>query len=374
VERVYLDYCATAPLKPAAADAMTGVMTGAMRGATGNPSSVHSHGRAARRLLEDARDQAARLVGAAAAGVIFTAGGTEADNMALCGFPDRRVIVSAIEHDAVLAAAGDGAARLPVGADGVVDLAALEAALRDDPRPALVSLMSVNNETGVIQPVAEAARLAHAYGALLHCDAVQAAGKLPLDMTASGCDLLSLSAHKLGGPTGIGALILADGIQPQALIRGGGQERGVRAGTHNLIGAVGFAAAAAAAGDDLADSERLRALRDGIEAELLGAIPDLIVAGGSAARVGSTSCLVLPGFPGERMVMRLDLAGISVSAGAACSSGKIKPSHVLGAMGFSPENAACAVRVSLGWGTSENDARRFVEAYTACCAGRRRTV
>lgn len=343
----------------------------------GNPSSVHDHGRAARRVMEDAREAVAALVGAAPADVIFTAGGTEANNLALRGFPGRRILISALEHESALAAAGDAAVRIPAAPSGVIDLDALETALRKesaDGRPALASLMLVNNETGVVQPVAAAAELARRYGALLHCDAAQAAGKLPLNIADLGCDLLTLSAHKLGGPAGIGALALARGAAPQALIRGGGQERSVRAGTQNLIGAAGFAAAAAAAGDELADGPRQKALRDQIESALTAVVPDLIVAGSAAPRVGSTSCLALPGTTGERMVMRLDLAGVSVSAGAACSSGKVKPSHVLAAMGFSSALSSAAVRVSLGWATSEDDARRFIDAYAACCAGRRPTL
>lgn len=350
-------------------------MTAAML-RVGNPSSVHGDGRGQRRLLEDAREAVARLAGAHPSGVVFTAGGTEANHLALRGFPGRTVIVSAIEHDSALAAAGENARRIPATGDGVVDLDALAALLADapGPGPVLVSLMLVNNETGVIQPVAEAARLAHAHGALLHVDAVQAAGKLPLDMAALGCDMLTLSAHKLGGPAGIGALVLADGVTPQALLTGGGQERGRRAGTENLLGAVGFGAAAAAAAEDLERVEVWRALRDGIEARLCGQIPDLSVAGAGAPRSPAISCLMLPGVTGEQLVMRLDLAGISVSAGAACSSGKVRPSHVLTAMGLDATAAACAIRVSLGWGTTAADAERFVEAYAACCAGRRRTV
>lgn len=348
-------------------------MTAAML-RVGNPSSVHGDGRAQRRLLEDAREAVARLAGAHPAGVVFIAGGTEANHLALRGFPGRTVIVSAIEHDSALAAAGENARRIPVSGDGVVDLDALAALLADTPGPALVSLMLVNNETGVIQPVAAAARLARAHGALLHVDAVQAAGKLPLDLAALGCDMLTLSAHKLGGPAGVGALVLADGVTPQALLTGGGQERGRRAGTENLLGAVGFGAAAVAAAEDLERAEVWRALRDGVEERLRRQIPEISVAGAAAPRSPAISCLVLPGVTGEQLVMRLDLAGISVSAGAACSSGKVRASHVLTAMGLDATAAACAIRVSLGWGTTIADAERFVEAYAACCAGRRRTV
>lgn len=340
----------------------------------GNPSSAHRHGRAARRLLEDAREAVAGLAGASPANVAFTGGGTEANNLALRGFPGRRIVVSALEHDSALAAAGERALRIPARPDGVVDLAALEDALRADARPALASLMLVNNETGVVQPVRQAAELARRYGALLHCDAAQAAGRIPFDLGDLGCHLMTLSAHKLGGPAGVGALVWADGAVPQALMLGGGQERGLRAGTQNLIGAAGFAAAAETAADDLARVGELARLRDLIEAEISARVPEMIVAGAAAARVAAVSCLATPGCGGEKMVMRLDLAGFAVSAGSACSSGKIKPSHVLAAMGFPPELAGSAVRVSLGWGTTEEEARRFVEAYAACCVGPRRTV
>lgn len=340
----------------------------------GNPSSVHGQGRAARRLLEDAREAVASLAGAPPANVVFTGGGTEANNLALRGFPGRRIIVSALEHDSALAAAGEGALRIPATADGVADLAALEDVLKGDGAPALVSLMLVNNETGVIQPVRQAAELARAHGALLHCDAAQAAGRLPLDVAELGCDLLTLSAHKLGGPAGIGALVWAGGAAPRPLLVGGGQERSVRAGTQNLIGAAGFAAAAATAADDLARVGDLARLRDLIESELTARVSGLEIAGARAPRVAAVSCLVAAGLASEKMVMRLDLAGFAVSAGSACSSGKVKPSHVLAAMGLPPELAGSALRVSLGWGTTEDEARRFVEAYAACCAGPRRTV
>ena len=369
VERVYLDYCAAAPLKPAARDAMLAAME-----RIGNPSSVHGHGRAARRMLEDAREAVAAMAGAAPANTVFTSGGTEANNLALRGFPGRRIVVSALEHDSALAAAGENALRIPATPDGVADLAALEYLLKSDDRPALVSLMLVNNETGVIQPVRQAAELVRAHGGLLHCDAAQAAGRLPLDLPELGCHLLSLSAHKLGGPAGIGALAWVDGAVPRPRLVGGGQERGVRAGTQNLIGAAGFAAAAATAADDLARVGELARLRDLMERDLIARVPGLMVAGAGAPRVAAASCLVAAGRGGEKMVVRLDLAGFAVSAGSACSSGKVKPSHVLAAMGFAPELAGSALRVSLGWGTTEDEALRFVDAYAACCAGPRRTV
>lgn len=353
---VYLDHCASVPLKPAAKAAMIAGLEFA-----GNPSSAHAHGRKARRLLEDARSVVAALAGVAQDRVVLTSGATEANAMALSGFPGRRRIVSCVEHESVLANAPE-AVRIPVDENGVADLDALERLLSDG-GPALVSLMLVNNETGVIQPVAEAARRVHAYGGLLHVDAVQGAGRLPVALSELGADLMTLSAHKLGGPKGAGALVLGETVEPAPSIRGGGQERRRRAGTENVVGQVGFGAAAGAAdpGDDL----RLKALREGMETRLRKTCPSLRVMGSGTRRVGAVSCLLLPGVPGETQVMALDLAGFSVGIGAACSSGRIRPSHVLTAMGESAESAASAIRVSLGWNTTNEDVERFAAAWTA---------
>lgn len=361
--RVYLDHAATAPLKPVARDAMLRALD-----AAGNPSSVHAEGRAARRLVEEARAAVAALAGVAPARVVFTSGGTEANALALQGFPGRPRIVSAVEHDSVLGNAPD-APRLPVDAEGRIELEGLEQALVAAGRPTLVSLMLANNETGVIQPVAEAAALVHARGGLLHVDAVQAAGRLPLDLTALGADLLTVSAHKIGGPKGAGALLLGPGIEPQALIAGGGQERRRRAGTENVAALAGFGAAAAAIAEDLARAPLLAALRDGLEAALRAVRPDLVVLGAGAPRLGAVSCLALPGVPADTQVMALDLAGVAVSAGAACSSGKVGPSHVQAAMGVPAALAGAAIRVSLGWTSGAADVERFRAAWIAM-AGR----
>ncbi|WP_298369388.1 cysteine desulfurase family protein [Azospirillum sp.] len=355
-ERIYLDHNATTPLKPAARAAMLQAMD-----LVGNPSSVHAFGRAARRAVEEARAAVAALVGVKPAQVLFTGSGTEANNMALRGFPGRAVLTSAIEHDSVLAA-DPAAQRLPVTPDGVIDQTALAAAVERTPS-ALLSLMVANNETGVIQPVAEAARLAHARGALVHADAVQAAGRLPLSFAELGVDLLTLSAHKLGGPAGVGALILAEGLEPESLIRGGGQEKRKRAGTENLLGIVGFGAAARLARDELPNAAALANLRDRLEREALAGAPQARIMGAGVARVPNTSCLVLPGLPGETQVMALDLAGVAVSAGSACSSGKVKPSHVLAAMGADAATAASAIRVSLGWTSDDEAVDRFLTAW-----------
>ena len=363
----YLDYNASAPVKPAVAAAVAGA-----HDLAGNASSVHRFGRLARRAIDDARERVATLVGAAPDQVVFTSGGTEANNLALVGSGRARLIVSAIEHDSVLRAAPD-AALVPVDADGVVDLAALEAALAADDRPALVSVMAANNETGVIQPVAEAAALAHAHGALFHCDAVQAPGRIAVDFAALGADMMTLSAHKLGGPQGVGALIVGDGVALGPSLHGGRQEMGRRAGTENAAGIVGFGVAAELAGDDLADVGRLAGLRDAVERRIRAIAPDAVVFGAAAPRLCNTTCIALPGTAGETQVMALDLAGVAVSAGSACSSGKVTTSHVLQAMGAGAD-AGNAIRVSLGWRSTTADVERLVEAWRALYERRRDTA
>lgn len=353
----YLDYNATAPLRAEARAALMAALD-----AVGNPSSVHGPGRAARRIVEDAREAVASLAGVAPAQVVFTSGGTEANNLALRGAGRERVLVSAIDHDAARLAVA-GAETLPVAPDGRVDPRAVAAVLARDARPALVSVMAANNETGVIQPVAEIAAVARDAGALMHCDAVQAAGRVALDFAGWGVDLMSLSAHKLGGPQGVGALIARDGVTLEPMNRGGGQERSRRGGTENVAGIAGFGAAARAALDGLADMARIAALRDRLEAEILAAVPDARVIGADAPRLANTSCLALPGAKAETIVMALDLAGVAVSAGAACSSGKVTRSAVLAAMGIDPDLAEGAIRVSLGWATGAADIDRFLLAY-----------
>ena len=343
----YLDHNATSPMRPAALDAMVEALR-----AGGNPSSVHKPGRAARGRLDKARRQVAGLVGALPAEVVFTSGGTEANNMALRGCGRQRVLVSAIEHESVLKAAPE-AQRLAVDRNGVVDLGMLERALVGV--PALVSVMLANNETGVIQPLVEVVRLARAAGALVHCDAVQAAGKVAVDLHGLGVDYLSLSAHKLGGPTGVGALVVRQGAPFAADRLGGGQESYRRAGTENVAGIVGFGAAAEASRDGL----DVAALRDRIEASL----PMAQVHGARALRLPNTSCLSMPGVSAETQVMALDLAGIGVSAGSACSSGKVTRSAVLAAMGVEPAISDAAIRISCGWSTDFEDIDRLIAAW-----------
>jgi cysteine desulfurase len=357
IRETYLDWNATAPLRPEAAAAIGDALT-----LGGNPSSMHRRGRTARQLVERAREAVAMLAGAPADGVTFTSGGTEANHLALFGSGRARVLVSAIEHSSVLQACPD-AEPIPVDGNGVVDLAALAAMLDSDPRPALVSVMFANNETGVIQPVHAAAEIAHAHGALFHCDAVQAAGKLELSLAQTGADFLTLSAHKIGGPSGVGALLSA-GAEVTPLLRGGGQERNRRAGTENFSGIAGFSAAVSAG--DRSTYERVRLLRDELEA----ALPEAIVIGAGASRLPNTSALAMPGVAAETQIIAFDLDGVMVSAGAACSSGKVGPSHVLAAMGIAPDIAAATIRVSLGWSTTEADIAHFIDVWTAL---RRRT-
>jgi cysteine desulfurase len=352
----YLDYNATTPLRPEVIEAMANAA-----GTVGNASSVHRFGRLARRAVEDAREAVAALCGGRPADIVFTGSGTEANNLALRG-SGRPVIASAIEHESVLAAADD-IWTVAVDRNGVVDMAALGPAIEAVPAPVLVSVMLANNETGVIQPVAQIAAIAHEHGALVHCDAVQAAGRLPVDIAALGVDMLTLSAHKLGGPQGVGALVLARDVRLDTILRGGGQERGRRAGTENVAGIVGFGAAARLAARARDDMGRLATLRDGIEARLRAAVPGVAIHGAGADRLANTSCIGLAGVRHDTQVMTLDLAGVAVSAGAACSSGKMTPSHVLTAMGCDAETAASAIRVSLGWNSSEADADRFVAAW-----------
>jgi cysteine desulfurase len=358
---VYLDCNATTPVRPAVATAMTDALA-----AVGNPSSVHGFGRAARARLETAREQVAALVSARPAQVVFTGGGTEANNLALTGARPERVLVSAIEHDSVLKATA--VETIPVDRRGVIDLEALERILAARTGAALVAVMLANNETGVIQPVADAARIAHQHGALLHCDAVQAAGKIAVDFKALDVDLMTVSAHKLGGPAGVGALIVADRVNLAAQQRGGGQERGRRAGTENLAGIVGFGIAAEIAAAELGAMAGLAALRDELERRAIAAVPGALLFGRDAARLSNTSCLALPGVSSELQVMALDLAGVAVSAGSACSSGKVQPSHVLRAMGADAATAGSAIRISLGWQNTAEDTERFLEAWCALAA------
>jgi len=366
---IYLDYNASAPLCDAAADRLTR----ALREEFGNASSIHRFGQRAKAALDEARDRIAHLIGGDPAEVVLTGGGTESDNLAVRGSaaraPDarRHLVVSAIEHEAVLttarALARDGwsLTEVPCSSDGLVDVESLAAAVTE--KTALVSVMLANNETGVVQPVAECARIAHAHGAWMHTDAVQAAGKMSVDVRALDVDLLSLSAHKFGGPQGVGALWIRKGLSLRAHTTGGRQERGRRAGTENVAG---IAAAGAAARDARAHLEAapraVATLRDRLESTLLATLPGLHVNGGAAARVGNTANISFEGVEGESLVIALDLDGVAVSTGSACSSGTLEPSHVLRAMGLPPHRVQSAVRFSLGPATTTAEIDTVIDA------------
>jgi len=358
-EFVYLDHNATTDVRPEARAAIAEALL-----VCGNPSSVHRAGREARRSLSAARSAVGAAIGLPPDGrIIFTSGGTEANHLALKGI-GRPILRSAIEHDSVRAAVPD-ATIIPVDPQGRIDLAAFERLLSRCAEPPLVSVMAANNETGVIQPVAELVRLAHAAGALVHCDAIQAIGKIPFDMAALGVDLVSISGHKFGGPMGVGALAIGPRVEITALQTGGGQEQNVRAGTENLPGIAGFAVAIGLAVAELDSFARLALLRDQMEAEMALVEPALTFASRDALRLPNTSMVALPGMESEIQIMALDLAGIGVSAGAACSSGKVRPSHVLAAMGLPESVARTAIRISLGRDTDDAVIDRLLAAWTA---------
>ena len=352
--RVYLDHAATTPMRPAVARRIS-----ELADTVGNPSSVHREGRDARKLLEESRELLAADVGAVPDGVIFTSGGTEANDLALGIAGARPVLVAATEHASILEAAGAWP-RLPVRSNGLLDRSGLERLLTEL-RPVLVSVMLVNNETGVVQDIPAIAKCCRAHGALLHVDAVQAFGKLTVRLDLLQCDLLTVSAHKVGGPAGIGALVARDGLVVPPRLRGGGQEGWRRAGTQNLLGIIGFALAIRCL--DASEPLRLERLRTLLEREVTIRCPSTRVIAQDVARAPHITGLLTPGSRADMQLIRLDLAGIAVSAGAACSSGKVAPSHVLAAMSLG-EDATCAIRVSVGWTTTEADIERFVEIFS----------
>jgi cysteine desulfurase len=370
-DRVYLDWNATTPLRPEARAAMAAAWD-----FCGNPSSVHAEGRQARRLVEEARAGVAGAIGALPRNVVFTSGGTEANALALMpglrrgsGLPVERLLVSAIEHASVLAGgrfSGDAIGTIGVTGAGLLDLGRLRAELEGGP-PALVSVMLANNETGAVQPVPQVADIVHAAGGLLHIDAIQALGKISFDINILNADLVTVSGHKIGGPKGVGAVALAEGVRGlEPLLRGGGQELGHRAGTENVAGIAGFGAAAKAAMGALqSDAIRLESLRNRLEKGLqeTRGVQEVIVFSGDVPRLPNTTLFTVPGLKAETAVIGFDLEGIAVSSGSACSSGKVQPSHVLKAMGFGPELAQGAVRLSLGWSTSSADIDRSLKAW-----------
>lgn len=354
---VFLDYNATAPLRPEAREEMLRAMD-----APHNASSVHTLGRAAHKIVEEAREKVARLVNAPPAQVIFNSGATEGNNTILKFFANERILVSAIEHPSALEVAPN-AEKIPVTTEGIVDLNALEKLLKEK-RTALVSVMLANNETGTIQPVAAISALAKKHGALFHCDAAQAAGKIPVDIAALGIDFLTLSAHKMGGPQGVGALVLGlCGITP-ILLEGGGQEKRARAGTLNTAGIAGFGAAAEAALNALpASLQTQKNMRDRLELGLHKINPSILIHSETAPRLPNTTLFSAPGAKSETLLIALDLEGICVSNGSACSSGSVKGSHVLKAMGLDEKEIGGTLRVSTGWATTENDIEKFLAAW-----------
>ena len=359
---IYMDWNATAPLRAGALAAMSAALQ-----EVGNPSSVHAFGRRARAWVDHARDAVANLVGGRAALVTFTSGGTEANNLALHARQGRPLVVSAIEHESVLRPARLAGAQVArVGRNGEIDVAHLSYLIDKSAEaaggPTFVSVMLANNETGVIQPVAEIARIAHAKGALVHCDAIQAAGRVPVDINELGVDYLTLSAHKIGGPQGAGALVMAGDLPLEPLVQGGGQERNRRGGTENVAAIAGFGAAAEAAAG-LPDMARIAQLRDALEEKLAGFGLPLTIFGRGARRLPNTICFASGTKTAETLVMAMDLAGIAISAGSACSSGKVRPSHVISAMGFDAATAGSAIRVSLGWQNSLSDIDQFMAAW-----------
>ena len=363
--RHYLDHNATTPLHSAARAAMVAAFDLA-----GNPSSIHAEGRAARAAIDEARRQVAALTGASAEDVIFTSGGTEALNMALTPEFSRearceRLLMSAGEHPAVLAGHrfGAHAETVPLDHRGVIDLAALERKVAG--RPVMLALQAANNETGVVQPVAEAAAMVKAAGGVTVCDAVQAAGKIGCDLNDFGVDALAISAHKFGGPKGVGALCFAPGRPHlQGVVRGGGQEQGLRAGTENIVGIAGLGAACAPAERRrLAESGQLARWRDWLQVRILAALPGATVFGEGTRRLPNTLSFAAPGFDAQVLLMRLDLDGVAVSAGSACAAGRVKPSFVLSAMGVPDALAISTIRVSLGWTTEQDDIDAFAESF-----------
>jgi cysteine desulfurase len=367
-ERAYFDWNATSPLR---AEARAAAM--AALDVTATASSVHAEGRAARSLVERARAEVGALVGAEPKSVVFTSGATETNMLALTpnlivgGRPVAcdRLFISAIEHSSALSGGrfpAERVERLPVTGAGVVDLDALRVAIASVERP-LASIMHANNETGVIQPIAEIARIVHEAGGILHVDAVQTAGRIDCDIKALGADLMTLSSHKIGGPQGAGALVSRGDVQIAVpMIKGGGQERGQRAGTENVAAIAGFGAAASAAARQ-ADAVRMAALRDRFEAKLKAATPGVTIFGEDAPRLPNTTLFSVPGLKAETAVISFDLNGVAVSSGSACSSGKVTLSHVLTAMGLEPALARGAVRVSLGWTTTEADIDLLLAAW-----------
>lgn len=348
----YLDHNATTPLRPEAMEAMMVALN-----EVGNPSSIHHFGRTARKHVETARKIIADTLDVSNGQVFFNAGATEGNNTILKGFRGKRILITATEHSSIVEG-GVEAEIIPVKPNGVIDLDAFQKMVADNP-PALVSVMLVNNETGVIQPVAEISKIAKSAGAMMHCDAVQGYGRIPFTRESLGVDYLTISSHKIGGPQGVGALIIAVGLTPPKLLEGGGQERRARAGTENTAGIAGFGAAAAKAVADIPKFAELATWRDRIETEMLKS-PRVKIFGKDAPRVANTISCIVDGTTSDTLLMAFDIEGIAISSGSACSSGTVKFSHVLKAMGLEPKQNMAALRISLGWTTTEKDIEQFI--------------
>ena len=361
IENIYMDYNATAPTRTAVIDAMVDAMRH-----VGNASSVHASGRNARKIIEEARAKVAALVNARPRDIVFTSGGTEANNTVLKGAGAASLIVSKLEHDSVLATAKS--ADIPVyyinvDESGLVSLDHLRELLQSAPQPALVSVMLANNEIGTIEPIADCVKLALEFDAKIHCDAVQGCGKIAIDFEALGVDYLTLSAHKMGGPQGVGAIVLKPAVPLKSIIEGGGQELGRRSGTENVAAIAGFGVAAMDAFQDIASTDKIQELKDRLESGIRKIGNDIIIVADKAERIANTSCIILPGISGETQVMHFDLAGISLSSGSACSSGKVKVSHVLSALGMEDSLANSSIRVSLGFNSTADDVDKFLSVY-----------
>lgn len=359
---IYFDYNASAPMRADVREVMLAAIS-----APANASSIHSFGRAGRKWVEDARAQVAALVGAAAKQVIFNSGATEGNNTVLRAFMGKRILISAGEHASIYqTGVGMGAETIPLLPNGVIDLSAFEKLCGTGTPPTLVSVMLVNNETGVINPIVDVVKIARAHGAITHVDCVQAAGKILIDMAQFGADFITLSAHKIGGPQGVGALIMSDGqvtcIAPPVLLSGGGQERSLRAGSENIAGIAGFGAAAMNAVQDLVTfPQKLGAWRDQLENMLRASSPRVHIHGLDAPRVANTICFSVDQMDAQTMLINLDLAGVALSSGSACSSGKVKASHVLSAMHVPSSQITGALRISLGYATTQEE----IEGFTA---------
>lgn len=355
-QKSYFDHNATTPLRPSARAKMLLAMDD-----VGNPSSIHSFGQGARKFIESARKIIADTIDVSTGQIFFNSGATEGNNAILKGFAGKRVITSAIEHPSIIDC-GVNAERIPVTKDGIVDVSVLEQMIKSGEPPALISVMIVNNETGVTQPIEDIVRLAKSVGALVHCDAVQAYGRIPFTRESLGADFITLSAHKIGGPAGAGAIVVAPNIPLPKLVQGGGQEKRMRGGTENIIGIAGFGAAATDAINNLDDYQKLSILRDRIESELLKC-PAVTINGKNAPRVANTISCIVDGMAGDTLLMAFDIEGIALSAGSACSSGSMKFSPVLTAMGIEPCPDRAALRISLGYTTTDKDVDHFIAVW-----------